>query len=273
MTSSFNGYSLKLSLSQLSSWHGQRIDPDSIHAIRYQAAKSGPQQSFSAVELRSFYFPNIIPNIMDWSAFSSLKNDVFAWRDNGTDYSITIPTAMWDGCSLASQLQTQMDAAYGTTGTYTVTYDAISGHFSFTTTSGGNISFTPGSTFPWLELGFGYGVGVTGAGGTLTSTAVAQLQGTPNLYLSIPELQNANSAVYNSGSVTFIIPLPSASTYTALWSYQYSAPMKIYTQPTEKTLRDYSIVIFMSRAGVLYPLIMDANAMYEICLCYYSLQI
>ena len=272
MTSSLPGYSLKLSLSQISSWHGTRASSDSIHQIRYQASKSGPQQSFTATELRSFYFPNTIPNIMDWSSNNSLKNNVFAWSDDGSDYSVTIPESMWDGCSLATELQTLMNAATAP-GTYTVTYDAVSGYFTFTTTSGGEISFTPGSTFPWLELGFCYNEGVTGSGGSLTSSAVAQLQGTANIYLSIPELQSANSAVYNGASITFIIPLSTASTYTSLWSYQYSAPMKMYTNPCERTIRDYTITLYFERSGVLYPLIMDCNASYELNLAYYSLQL
>lgn len=271
-TSIAPGYSMKMSLAQISSWHGTRNNSASLHAIRYQASKSGPQQSFSACELRSFYLPFTIPNVVDWSSQGSLKNDVFAWSDDGNDYSVVIPASMYDGLSLAAELESLMNDATAP-GTYTVVYDPVSGHFSFTTTSGDEITITPNSTFPWLELGFCFNETVTGTSGTLTSTAVANLQGTANLYLSIPELQNGNSAVYNCSSITFIIPVTTASTYTTQWSYQYSAPMKWYTQPNEKTLRDYTIYVFFERAGTLYQLVGDCNSSYELNIAFFSLQI
>lgn len=274
MTSSVPGYSLNFSSSQISSWHGSRTDPDSIFQIRYQASKAGPQQSFSAMELRSFYFPNTIPNIVNWSSDGSLQNNDFVFKDLGVgtgEHSILITSKMWDAISLATYLQTEINAlALGPT--YTVTYDAVAGKYTFTTNSGGNFQIVSRSTTPWLELGFPANT-TFGSAASITSPSVSQLQGTGALYLVIPELQGSMNAVYNSSGVTFIIPIITTSTYTTQWSFQTSAPLKWYTSPTEKTIRDFTIRVYFERAGVLYPLIMDAHSSYELNLAYFSLHI
>lgn len=270
MTSNVPGYSLKLSFSQISSWHGTRVDSTSIHAVRYEAKKSGPGQSFSAVELRAFSFPFTMPNIMDWSSHGSLKNDLFTWSDNGSDYSVTIPEAPYDGPTLASTLQTLMNAVISQ---YIVAYDPITGVFQFSTSSGGNISVTPDATWPWLELGFCLNETTNGTGGVMTSTAVANLQGSSHLFISIPELQSANSINYNGASITFAIPINVASTYVDHWSYLTSPSNKFYMSPTERTLTGYTIFLYFERAGVLYTVVGDCNSSYTLNLAYFSFQL
>jgi hypothetical protein len=209
---------------------------------------------------------------MDWSADNSLQNNIFTWNDNGTDYEVTIPQSMYDGPTLATVLEELMNDATAP-GTYTVEYDNISALFQWTTVSGGDITVTPDATWPWLELGFCLGETVEGTGGVLTSTVVVHLEGTSHIFISIPEIQTANSIVYNGTSLTFVVPVNVASTYVNHWSYLTSPPSKRFTTPTDQTLMVYTIYLYFERAGTLWPLIGDCNASYTINLMYAGLQI
>jgi len=272
MSKQLKNYHVKCSFSQISSWHGVRTNPLSIDTITYQRSKSGPDQAFSGVELRSFSLPQVIPNIMDWSNFNSLKNDLFTWFDNGNPYSVVIPSSMYDGCSLAEELQILMNAATAPN-TYTVEYDTVGGIFQFTTTSGGVLSFTPDLTWPWLELGFSLGVGVTGAP-SITSTSVANLQGSSHIFIIMPDIQKGEAIKYNCSDVTFIIPLNVANTFVQDYSYLYSPGNKYYFQPRETTLNNtYTIKLYFERVGILYPLVMDQNSSYTINFMFLGLQI
>jgi hypothetical protein len=272
MSKQFENYNVKCSFSQISSWHGVRTNPLSIDTITYQRSKSGPDQAFSGVELRAFSMPNVIPNIMDWSEFNSLQNNIFSWIDNGNPYSVEIPSSMYDGCSLSAELEILMNAATAP-GTYTVEYDTVGGIFQFTTTSGGILAFTPDATWPYYELGFSLGVGVTGAP-SITSTSVANLQGSSHIFIVMPDLQKAESIKYNCSDITFTVPLNVANSFIQDYSYLYSPGTKWYFQARETTLNNtYTIKLLFERVGILYPLIMDQNSSYTINFLFLGLQI
>lgn len=263
-----NGYSVKASLCQFASWHGTRAKPDSIYQIQYDAHKTSPTQTYTAIELRSFSMSQTIPNFCDWAQFNSLTNNILKWTDNGNNYQFIIPESLYDGCTLKTILTLGMDQAYGAA-VYCVDFDPTGSIFVFTTHSGGTLSFTPDATWPWLQLGFILGQTVTSTAGTITSTCIAHLEGSSHIFLSIPQIQTANSILYNSSSITYAIPVSVASTFINQGSF-LTTPMGVryYTNPSKQTLTNFTIYIYFEFAGNLYPLIMDANSSYSMSLLF-----
>jgi len=243
---------------------GTQVNPGSIDTIRYDGHYV-MNNSFSSVQLRTFSMP-VPSNIVDWSAFNSLKNNVFAFNYGSVDYTFNIPEGSYDGCNLATTIQTFMNTTSGATGNFTVTYSPITCKFEISSASGTfTLDFTSNYS-PWWEMGFAQAT--YGATGDQISPYMVNLEWSPMFLIYIPEMAGSLINGYNRYPATFAIPVTMAGTYLQGWSYKTSGPSHIQDLGVEKYLSQWTLSISFIRAGVVYPLVADKQSSYCIDLAF-----
>lgn len=248
------------------SFNGDRVDPLSIHQIRFTTNKTGPQHPISYFYLSNATIPNTVPNIMDWSSFGSLQNDQFNFSDGGS-FNFTIPENMWDGPSLAAELQSQMNTATSSTD-YTVTFDLISSRFTFITANPSmTIDFSNSNT-PAYELGF---LNTSYSGQTIVSPNICNLQGTSHIFFNIIELQSSQSITYNGLNFTFAIPMDKASSIIQSYSDKFPGGNSQYTWTTAKSVQGFTVTAYFERKGTIYPLVCDELSHYTLDFKWYNI--
>lgn len=241
------------------SFNGDRVDPTSMHQIRFTTNKTGPAFPISYFYLSNASIPNTIPNIVNWSSWGSLQNDQFNFSDGGS-FNFTIPENLWDGPSLAAEIQSQMNTATSSTD-YTVTFDLISSKFTFTTANPSmTLDFSALNT-PAYELGF---LNTSYSGPVIVSPNVCNLQGTSHIFFTILELQSSQSITYNSYNFTFAIPMDKASSIVQIYSSLFPGGNPQYTNETPKSVQTYTISAYFERQGEIFPLICDELSHYTL---------
>jgi len=260
----------------LNSFTGQRFDPASLANVRFPA----PNQTFeySSVQLRTFQIANTINNISDDAATvqGGLQNNVFTFSvitgTTGGPYVIDIPPSFYDGPTLATMIQEQMiTAASASSGDFVVTFDPIACKFTFISTIG-NLSFDfSGLTSPWLEFGFGQTGGYTGD--QVTSPYVAHLEGTSSIFIRVSEFGSGNAVNFDGSSWSFVVPVDKASSFLQGFSYQYSGSNHLLDLARISRLSILTIFLNYERAGILYPLVMDANSSYSLIFQFQGLRV
>ena len=148
------------------------------------------------IKLESIWIPGSIYNIQT-------PNNVLVFTDT-TQRSITITPGLYTGSQLATQLQTQMNTAYGSD-VYTVTYLGAPNYQLSWAISSGTFQIMSNSTTPWNALGLLNST--TTAAANLTSTYPVSLDRPYNLFVSIQDLDRT---VYTSSaqfSACFAVPV------------------------------------------------------------------
>lgn len=253
------------STSIIHSAFGYRDNPGSMANITYDSHRVGPFNQFTTVQMRTFSIA-IQPNIVDWSAYGSLRNDTFTINYDGVDSTIILPQGSWDGPSLAEELTTQIADAIGTAD-ITVTYSIPQGKFAFTS-SGLTFSLTFDTGIsPWLELGFINGA-TYGPSLILTSTQMVDLSGSSYILIHMPQFCGAMMNRAGGAAVTFGVQTSKAGEYIQTWDAKVDGPSWVQDMNVVTNVNNWTLALSFIRAGVIYPLVGDVNSSYTIDLAF-----
>lgn len=156
--------------------------------------------SYSSLDWPTYQLATPVPNLaaikilevqIPFSFYTiNSSNNTFTLTDTTplTNAVITIPVGNYNTTTLMTVLTTALNAV-GSAGSYSITYAAATGLFTFVKTGGASFTFTfgttgdLGATNPRFNLGFNAGANTT-ASNTLTAPNVANVSGPNYLYLN-----------------------------------------------------------------------------------------
>lgn len=200
------------------------------------------QDSSADVCIRFVHIPFTMYNINSLNNLLSFDEaDDSGFTTNKVTYNTTLVQSNYNGNQLASQVQTQMNAA-GQANTYTVTYNSLTQFFTWTATGATKyfrLVFVGKSKAPLAQLGFTFtltnGTQVKtntaagqGGGATLVSTVPAQLQPCNTLELRVAGFNEYISSNIKDKSKDVLISIPCLVPYGFIIEYEPSDSDEAY---------------------------------------------
>ncbi len=216
---------------------------------------SAPYGTISKISLRSFVFGSDTYNIMDYSAYHSLQNNLITL--NATQ--LVIPPGTYNATNLSSTLQALFDTVVPG---FTVVYDSITLTMGITHAVPFSITFGTGS--PAYEMGFADNT-TYGPATSIASPYAINLSGPYNVLIHILEIQTYNLISCNNSTFHFMFPLTSATPAVSQGNVVTLGKLDCYVT-NQQLLSQLTVRLGFTRAGVVYQMIGDANTNYQMLL-------
>ncbi len=248
------------------------LDPNQSNAVRppsggiekvtYQVSGIPTYFRVKRYRLVNIIFASDLFNIVDYSAFNGLKNNVLLIDG----HTVTIPPGNWDINSLITYLQTEFNTV-DPGKAFVITYSPIS--LAITITANSNFTLDLSGPFsPWYELGFDQ-LSYTSSMNTLSSISAIDLAGPVGIFVNCPEIYSGNTLIANSFSALFYWPLCGATPSVSQGSIVSLGKVDAYVSNLQ-CQSQMTIALSYLRAGTVYPLIDKPLSSYQIVLGLYS---
>jgi len=164
---------------------------------------------FGRYQLKQIQIPNTAYNVFAVNG-SSAGNNIIYFSDSGGAHTYTVPPGYYTNTTLLSTLQSGMNGAVGSIGTYVVTQGANNN--LVTISAGANFTLTFGTnTVNSISAVIGFtNVNTSGSASTYTGTYPLNLRTIQNLFIVVT---NSSGQIYknvfgaNQKQYTFIVPV------------------------------------------------------------------
>lgn len=190
---------------------GQDLVPCSLYLNSKDAVNSGGVYRWEVYDPYLNQFNNYevglvrctIPNLV--YPINSNNNKIYLQENGGATLTFTVPSKNYTGTQLATQLQSTFNAAPGTLGTYTVTFDTQRQVLVIAVGGGANIQLVSGTNNLYREMGF-YTI-PSAFNATLTSDYPIQIGGSNYIQVIANFATSASVASSLIQGVASVIPL------------------------------------------------------------------
>lgn len=184
------------SLDATSSFNGSDLATDWPF---FEVAAKGPLRDVVAIKVLEAQIP------FSFYVFNSVNNTFILTEDSDPPVTVTIPVGNYTSGTLATALQTALNAVHVGGGSYNVTYSSLTDKFTFSISGGGSTAYTftfgagtgipgvqpnSGNRNPRLWIGFPPGVtsSTTSSPFTITSPNTVLITGPSYIYVNSAKL-------------------------------------------------------------------------------------